>query len=160
MSALAGDVQSRQSIWSRIGRGAMTVLLFVAIGPPVGAMFFMMLVALSGLGRNADLAGLLWIGLFSLIYAVPLSYLFGALPAAASGVLVGLKRDLTGHAGWRFAVVAGTAVGIGLLVVSGQPIKATAGEGEAWPPSNLILAATCLFSTLVCWSIERTLHPR
>ena len=149
---------ARRSIPSRVVRVLLTVLIFVAVGPPVGAMFFMLSVALVGLGRDVDLGGLVWIGLFSLIYAVPLSYLLGAVPAAASGFLVGLKRELSGTVGWRFALVAGAIVGLGLVIISGQSFRPA--STESGPPSNVILAATCLFSTVFCWAVERNLHSR
>lgn len=133
----------------RVGRVLAVVLVFVLLGPPVGALAFMLTAALIGLGRSADLAGLTWIALFALIYAVPLSYLIGAVPAAVAGLIVGIRQVYFGPATWPYAVGAGLVVGCGVLIVSGQRI--TADSDVSLP----VIMMTCLVPTLVCWLFVR-----
>ena len=71
---------------------AAIVTIFVVFGPPVGALTFMLSIAVIGMGSNVDLIGLSWIGLFALIYAAPLSYFLGAGPAAAGGAQADARR--------------------------------------------------------------------
>ena len=82
-------------------------------------MFFMLLTALLGMGKGADLAGLSWVALLALIYGLPFGYFIGVWPAAApigrrhpAGLL--RRRRL-----W-FAVLA-ILVSIGFLLATGQP---------------------------------------
>jgi hypothetical protein len=136
---------------ARAARAAGIVLVFVLIGPPVGGLVFMISTALVGLGRDADVAGLTWVALFALIYAVPLSYFAGVVPAAAAGLLVGIRQAFFGPANWIYAVCVGLAIGAAMLVLSGQHLF----DNDA--PMAIILA-TCLVPTLVCWLIVRGWH--
>ena len=133
----------------RMTRVLAVVLVFVLIGPPIGGIVFMMTAALIGLGSGADLAGLTWVALFALIYAVPLSYFAGIIPAAIAGLLLGIRQAYFGPATWPWAVGIGLLIGFGLLYLSGQRI------GEDADAPVPVLLATCLVPTLVCWLIVR-----
>lgn len=135
----------------RAGRIFATMLLFMMVGPPIGGLVFMLLVALAGMGKSTDLAGLAWVGLFALLYAVPFSYLIGFAPALAAGFLVGAKREATGQVGWKFAIFSGVAVAAGYFVAAGQ--TAALSNDYAW--ERLIMAPTCIVSTIVCWGVDR-----
>lgn len=132
-----------RSFWRGIGRALAVTLVFVAVGPPIGAITFFISVALIGMGRNVDLAGLGWIGLFALIYGVPMSYLIGSLTAAGTGAILGLGRAFLGWASWTPAVLTG--LGIGILV------STTAMHVD------LTFVGVCLIPTLACWWLARRL---
>jgi hypothetical protein len=138
---------------ARLRRVIAIVLVFMIVGPPVGAMAFMLSAALIGMGKSVDLAGLTWVGLFALIYAAPLSYLIGTGPAAAVGLLVGVRQAYFGAIQWPLAVAIGIAAGAAFLLLSGQPLRA---GGETDDAAHLpVIVVTCLSGTLVCWAIVR-----
>ena len=101
---------------------AAIVTIFVVFGPPVGALTFMLSIAVIGMGSNVDLIGLSWIGLFALIYAAPLSYFLGAGPAAAGGLIFGVRQAFFGPVIWPVAALIGVGLGIGFLVMSGHSL--------------------------------------
>jgi hypothetical protein len=140
---------------ARVRRLIAIVAVFIAVGPPVGALAFILSTALIGMGMKVDLAGLTWIGLFALIYAVPLSYMIGVLPAGAVGLLVGIRQAWFGAISWPFALGIGLAAGAALLLLSGQPVIPRAGSDTVQPVHMPILFATCLSATLACWAIVR-----
>jgi len=133
------------------------LLVFVFVGPPVGALAFMLTTALVGMGAKVDLAGLSWIGLFALIYAAPLSYLIGAGPAAIGGLVVGIRQAFFGPVTWPIALLVGAGLGIGFLLMSGQSLSSVLSSIEQ-RDYLLIMVATCLAATMVCWSIVRNWH--
>jgi hypothetical protein len=133
-------------------RVAAVVLVFVLLGPPVGGVTFMLAAVVVGLGSAADLQGLSWVLMFALIYAVPLSYLAGTIPAVIAGLLMGIRQAYFGPATWPYAVGIGLIVGFGMLYLSGQRL----GPGADAPVP--ILLATCLVPTLVCWLVVRGWH--
>jgi hypothetical protein len=145
----------RPGMAARLRRLIAIVLVFMAVGPPVGAMAFMLSGALVGMGMKVDLAGLTWIGLFALIYAVPLSYLMGIGPAAAVGLLVGIRQAYFGAITWPFAIAIGLAAGAGFLLLSGQPMIPRSGDDAVQPVHVPVIVATCLSGTFVCWAIVR-----
>jgi hypothetical protein len=140
---------------ARLRRLIAIVLIFVAVGPPVGALAFILSAALIGMGTKVDLAGLTWVGLFALIYAVPLSYLMGIGPAAAVGLLVGVRQAYFGAITWPFAIAIGLAAGAGFLLLSGQSIMPGSGDDAAQPVHVPVIVATCFSGTFVCWAIVR-----
>ena len=153
MSSAPGSTPSTRA---RIKRLLAILIVFVLVGPPVGAMVFMVTVALVGLKQNVDLQGLVWVAFFAMIYGVPIGYLIGLWPAAAAGLLVGIRQAFFGRIPWWLAVAMGVLVGVGFQVSTGQPVipadDATVGMREQGP----IMIITCLASTMVCWSIVRS----
>jgi hypothetical protein len=143
---------AQPTILARIGRVLGIMLIFVVVGPPIGGIVFMMTTALIGFVEKADLSGLTWIALLAVIYAAPLSYLIGTLPAAAAGLLVGLWQAFVGPVTWLHALAAGLVVGLAVIVLTGQRLGA---DGNVSMPVILI---TCLVPTLVCWLIVRGWH--
>ena len=96
------------------------VIVFGALGPPLG----LLLLAIPGLVRGPPpddaLDALHAVGM--LLMLTPMAYVFGLLPAIASGVLAGLVRTLRPR--W-FAVLctalAGAAASAALGVAIGRP---------------------------------------
>ena len=142
-----GDIKKpdRHPVWRGIGRTLAVTLVFVVLGPPIGAAtLFGCMTALS-MARSLDPSGLGWIGLFALLYGVPMSYLIGAPTAALAGVALGLGRAFGRWTSWTPAVLTGAVVGLPM-------VKSSA-------PLDLMFIAVCLVPTLVCWWIARRLVP-
>ena len=136
-------------------RALAILIVFVLVGPPVGALVFFLTIALFGMGQKFDLAGLGWIGLFALIYGVPFSYLIGIGPAAVAGLAIGIRDAFFRKTTWAFAILTGLGVGVGLLLMSGQQLIPPKASGTEYPISNPVLLLTCFVSTMVCWRIVR-----
>ena len=152
---MSADADAFPGIGARIWRLITIVLVFIIVGPPVGAIAFVLSTALIGMGMKVDPAGLTWIGLFALIYAVPLSYLIGAGPAAAVGLLVGVRQAFFGAIRWPYALAIGLASGLALLVLSGQPMIPFSGNNASHPVHIPAMISVCLSATLACWAIVR-----
>jgi hypothetical protein len=130
------------------------LVIFVLVGPPVGAVIFLVTVGLIGMGHQADLSGLAWVGLFAIIYGVPFGYLIGAAPAAAAGLLVGIRQAFFGRTPWWLAIAIGVLVGIGFQVATGQPVVPS-DDSVGLREQGVVMAITCLCATLLCWGIVR-----
>lgn len=154
---MAGRSRDGERAGSGFGRRlAVTggiVLLFLVAGPPIGAVSLFLLIGLGGLADGADLSGLGWIGLFGLIYGAPLSYLIGAPPAAAAGVLVGVRQAWWGRVAWPYAGLAGLVTGLGLLWLSATPVYQLGDMPVRGSGPFLLL--TCLTATLACTGLVR-----
>lgn len=133
------------------------VMIFVVIGPPVGAMAFMLSTAVIAMGSKVDLVGLSWIGLFALIYAAPLSYFIGAGPAAVGGLVFGIRQAFFGPVKWFVAALIGVGLGIGFLVMSGHSLPSMLTDSEQ-PEYVPVMVVTCLAATMACWAIVRGWH--
>ena len=118
MSTAETSVPLSPPLSQRLRRVLAVMLVFFLVGPPVGAMVFMLATAVVGLGVKTDLSSLLLVGAFSMIYAVPLSYLVGAGPALMTGAGIGLWLAFLGRMTWPFAVLAGLIAGMVLLSMS------------------------------------------
>lgn len=77
---------------------AAILLIFLVAGPPIGAITFFLLITLLGMGAKTDIGALVWMTLFAAIYAVPLSYLLGAIPALLAGAAVATGSAVCGRA--------------------------------------------------------------
>jgi hypothetical protein len=141
----------------RVLRFLAITLVFVLVGPPVGAMTFMLVTALVGMGGKPEAGSLFIVAAFAMIYAVPLSYLFGIGPAFLAGGLVGLWLAFFGPMRWFAAVMAGLVIGVLMQVLTGQAMLAEM-DNMTLPP---VLAIVCAVATIVCWAIVRGWHlPR
>ena len=127
------------------------VIVFGIVGPPVGAVIFMLTVALIGMDWKPDASSMFLMTAFSLIYAAPLSYLIGLPPAMVAGALIGLRLAFFGRMGWLLALAAALAVGGLMEIVLGQTTVWGVSEDIA-PP---VIGITCAIATLACWTIVR-----
>jgi len=137
---------------TRGGESPLAVLIgvifaFVLLGPPVGVIAYIAAMIAWDMG-NFEIKSLLGIPLILLV-GMPLSYLFGALPALYAGVIVGAWQAFRGRLVWPAAAAIGLGVG-GVMGWFGQI------EVDDFGPSPLPVAmATCCAATLVCWYIVR-----
>ncbi len=144
----------------RILRLAAILLVFVLVGPPVGALGFALLISLDAAARQVDLQGLSWLGPLALLYGIPMSYVFGLLPAVAAGLLVGIRRAYFGPVAARHALIVGGLVGLGVALSTGQHQLPIEESGTSLPETGAVLFFTCLAATMVCWLIVRRWFAR
>lgn len=154
---LPASMPTGPTLGKRLSCLAAIVAIFVVIGPPVGALAFMLSIAAVAMGAKTDLASLSWIGLFALIYAAPLSYFIGAGPAAAGGLVFGVRQAFFGPVNWLAAALIGAGVGIGFLVMSGHSLTSMLTDTEQ-PEYVPVMMVTCLAATMACWAIVRGWH--
>ncbi len=152
------DAAPRPSLAARIVRTIGIAWIFLAAGPPIGTVFFLMMTAVIGMGRGIDVAGLSWIALFSLIYGLPFGYMIGFLPALGAGLIVGGKQAWFGPASIWFAMIVGIAVGVCFLAAAGQSLWTNGEAGNDSVQFNALLVVTTAFSTLCCWAMIRRWH--
>lgn len=141
-----------------------TLLVFVLVGPPVGALTFMGLIATAGIAKpeGATAMDAVWIMAFALIYAVPLSYLIGAIPAGIVGALIGGWRAWRGPMPWWGALGIGLTAGLWLFNAGGGPFPSPVSEGPERGSQVfrlLTMIATCLVPTMLCWALTRPRNP-
>ena len=145
---------------ARIGRLIAIVLVFVVLAPPLGAVIWVGLLAVIGLPPDWDVAGLdlHWLTLLGLIYAVPMSYYFGAAPAAAGGLVIGVTQSFIGRAGWPLALGTGLVVAIVVLERSREGSFAAAPDQNPFPEYPAVMILACLVPILLCWALVRDWH--
>ena len=141
----------------RIARLLATVLVFVVLGPPLGAVIWIGILAALSLPPPTDAdPSFTWFTLLGLLYAVPMSYFFGAGPAAAAGLVVGLAQSFVGRAGWPLALGTGLVVGVVVLERSGEGALPAAPDQSAFPEYSAIMILAGIIATLLCWSLVRS----
>jgi hypothetical protein len=150
-------IPARPSAAARIGRLIAIVLVFVVLAPLIGALIWVALVAGIGLAPDLDVAEAdrHWLTLLGLIYAVPMSYYFGATPAAAAGLVIGVTQAFVGRAGWPLALGTALVVAITVLERSGQLNSLGAPDQSPFPEYPAIMVLTCLVPTMLCWGLVR-----
>jgi hypothetical protein len=128
-----------------IGRFLLIVLIFVLLGPPVGAVTFVGMLTLGFAADTGNPEGAMWVGIFLLIYGLFLSWFIGFVPALIAGALVGVRQAFFGPVPFWMAGLIGLVVGLG----------AHAGSGDVLVPWNdgsyALFVPLCLVPTLACW---------
>jgi hypothetical protein len=149
------------------------VLAFIAVGPPVGGFFYFAggVVASSFLQNLftkgvletiASIPGAILASVLVPVIAMPYSYIYGAVPAAAAGLAIGIPRMKYGRLNVPLVLAVGACVGIiYCLTLRHRPSEAgfpfnvgslsSLGAGE-YP----LLGLTCMFATLLCWRFLRS----
>ncbi len=129
----------------RAGFGALarTMLVFLLVGPPVGGLVVM--AALSLQVSRSDLEGGLWVFLFLVLWGWWFSYVWGAVPALASGLAIWAWRMWRGPASALVAGATGLAVGVvwafGFMDLYHEEAEVLAGA--------VVVAG--VVSTMLCW---------
>jgi hypothetical protein len=139
----------------RIWRVVTILWIFIIVSPPVGALAFVFTLALVGMGMKAGLAGLTWVGLFALLCAMSLRRLMFAGPAAADDLLAGIRRTCFGMLAWPIVVAGVVAVGLGVLLLFGQPGLLPSRADTLQPEYMPVVLAICLGNALIGWAILR-----
>jgi hypothetical protein len=134
---------------------------FAAVGPPVGGVIWWLSGAVLGLifrsepnlGTIKTIVGAFFIGIAS----APISYLFGLLPAALAGLLVGAAQLNYGRLPWPVVVLIGFGVGIiDVFIIKGYALLFSdfgylQSTGLPSFPSLLVPTVACTIATFVCW---------
>lgn len=129
--------------------------IFAILGPPIGAVTFFAGIGAYGTSQTGDPASLMWVFLFGAIYAVPLSYLIGIMPAAIAGLILGGLAIFHRAPGLHTSAVIGLLIGIGLVYSGGRPTMQDTAESASEYAPALILISTCLIATVLCWAVAR-----
>ncbi len=144
--------------WGRHLISLLKVLgVFVLLGPPIGALTFFAGIGVYGASQTGNIADVMWIFLFGLIYAVPLSYLMGAIPAAITGLILGALAIFHRIPGTPISAATGVLVGLGLVHSGGRPTLPHNIESASEYVPAFLLIATCLVATVICWAVARRL---
>jgi hypothetical protein len=142
---------------ARIGRLIAITVVFVVLAPLMGALIWVALVA--GIGAPPDFDGAdpdhHWLTLLGLIYAVPMSYYFGTVPAAVAGLVIGTIQAFVGRVGWPLALGTALVVAVAVLQRSGQLSLVGAPDRGPFPEYPAIMILTCLVPTMLCWVLVR-----
>lgn len=129
--------------------------VFVLLGPPIGAIAFFAGMGIYGASQTGDLASLLWVFLFGLIYGVPLSYFIGMIPAAIAGLILGALAVFHRTPGTLLSVATGIIVGLGVVYSGGRPAIPDSLESASDYVPAFLLIVTCLVATVFCWAVAR-----
>jgi hypothetical protein len=146
---LAGDTSANEpGIGRRFTRFFLLLLFFVVAGPPVGSVVLFTIVAVSQIQTVADAVQALAAPFIGLLLS-PLSYLFGALPAAIGGAFVAGWQAFRGRISATGAVAIGVALGLGAAVFTHGAGEA-ASKGVDWPAA-ISMFLTVMLPALICW---------
>ena len=140
------------------------VWLFAVVGPPVGGVTWVVTVwtvnfgalVASGHANLEAIAKLLQTFLVVLIFAIPMSYRIGILPALLAGVIIGTAQIRYGRLPWPVVLLIGAAGGLAfqfsvrlLLLLAFDPKVPT----SLFPV--VLNFVTCTVSTFVCWGLVK-----
>jgi hypothetical protein len=142
---------------ARIGRLIAIVLVFVLLAPPLGALIWVALLVGIGLPPEWEATEVdrHWVTALGLIYAVPMSYYFGAAPAAVGGLVIGFWQSFVGRAGWPLALGTALVVAIAVLERSGQRALVATPAESPFPEYPAVVILACLVPILLCWGLVR-----
>jgi hypothetical protein len=141
---------------TRIGRILLIALVFVALGPPVGALVLFSGLAIINVGVT-DPQGTLSIILFGMIFGGFFSYFIGGVPAALVGLAIGAWQVLVGRVTWYVALTVGLGAGLVVLLFFGRQLaESYDAAGDAFPQQfSAITMLVCALPTLLCWAMVR-----
>lgn len=128
----------------------VVVLIFVLVGPPVGAIAFLAMLAV-WLGKNSDPAAIGSVFAFLTLYGLIFSWFIGGLPALLTGLCFATWQTFIGRVRWALAAFGGIVAGLILVVVAGD-IARDIGD----PPMLPLYLITCFAATMACWLLARS----
>ncbi len=128
----------------------VVLLIFVLVGPPVGAIVFLAMLAV-WIGKSSDPGAIGAVFAFMTLYGVIFSWFIGGLPAVLTGLFFAIWQTFIGRTGWTLAAVVGIVAGLALLVVAGD-VAQDIGD----PPMIPLYLVTCFAATMACWLLARS----
>lgn len=146
-----------------VGRFVGIVAVFVALGPPVGALAVTLLLA--GLGLGSGLAADGWLDqgrfavgvmLLGIVFGLPISYIVGTAPAALVGLAIAAWDARTGNI--SLYVALGAALVLGVLAALRSAGLVFASEGERAAQIAILLAH--MAAAGLCWLLARAIFSR
>jgi len=146
-----------------IGRFAGIVVVFVVVGPPVGALAVTLLLAAMGLTTGLAADGWLDQGRFAvgvmllgLVFGLPISYTVGTVPAALVGFATAVWDARTGSISPYVAL--GAALVLGVLAASRASGLVSAPEGER--AAQIAIPLVHMAAAWLCWLLARAIFDR
>ncbi len=154
---MSAALRQAPGLAARIGRLIAVVLVFLLLAPPIGALIWVALLVGIGLPPEWEATEVdrHWATVLGLIYAVPMSYYFGAAPAAVGGLVIGFWQSFVGRAGWPLALGTGLLVAIAVLDRSGQRAFVATPDQSPFPEYSAVVILACLIPILLCWGLVR-----
>ena len=137
----------------RILQVLVIVLVFAMVGPPIGGVLLLTLLAIVKTGPGTGASDYVTVVFFALIYGSVFAYLFGIIPAALVGLVVGVRQVYFGRVSLLEALGVGLIAGMVFMIVIFERGPANGSDPYLLRP---ILVVTCVLPTLVCWLIVRT----
>lgn len=126
------------------------VMIFLLVGPPVGAIVFLAMLAV-WIAKGSDPAAVASVFAFMTLYGLIFSWFIGGLPAFVTGLFFAIWQTFFGRARWTLAAVVGIVVGLCLAIVLGD-IAREIGD----PPMLPLYLVTCFAATMACWLMARS----
>ena len=128
----------------------VVVLIFLLIGPPVGAVVFLAMIAV-WIGKGSDPGSVASVFAFLTLYGLLFSWFIGGLPAVLTGLAFAIWQTFVGPVRATIAAVAGIAAGL-LLTLGAGDIAREIGDLPMFP----LYLVTCFAATMVCWLLARS----
>ena len=140
---------------------ANIVIMFVFVGPPLGGLTLLWFESIwSGFSGNGfSFAQTVKLTIAFVLGGLMLSYLFGVVPAAIVGVLVGLVEVRYGRTPWYVALALGLAVGLGYAVYRYLVQNPAAGAAPKIYDA-FVSILICVVPTMICWALVRKWYSR
>jgi hypothetical protein len=153
--------RERPSLAARLRRAMGILLVFVAAGPPIGGLAFLVLSLVEeAFGRvgskfvpSFDLRMSPGETLFGIMLA---GYVVGAAPIGAAGLAIGIKQAFLGRTTWWMALGVALLAGVAFDVTFNDFDLSTAREEFGVFQSVLILS--CMVPIMSCWRMVRNWH--
>lgn len=128
----------------------VVVMIFLVVGPPVGAIVFLGMLAV-WIFKSPDPGAIGPVFAFMTFYGVLLSWIIGGLPASLTGLFFAFWQTFVGRARWTLAGVAGVVAGLLLWLAAGD-VARDIGD----PPTLPLYLVTCVAATMACWLLARS----
>jgi hypothetical protein len=150
VSAPAAPPARQYGFGAKLWNFILVVLIFVLVGPPVGAIVFLGMLAV-WIGKSSDPGAIGAVFAFLTLYGVIFSWFIGGLPAALTGLAFATWQTFVGHVRWTGAALVGLAAGLMVTLAAGD-IARDIGD----PPMLPLYLLTCLAATMACWLMARS----
>ena len=140
---------------------------FMAAGPPAGCFFFVIVSTTVGnILRGAPISEIL-VGIpmsfLMVIVGIPYSYIYGIVPAAIAGLLIGMLQVKYVGLNWPLVLAIGIGVGVGYSLALGHLPSAIAGKfllpARLSTLEYVMHSLACVFAMFVCWRFVRNWYP-
>jgi hypothetical protein len=136
---------------------------FMAVGPPAGCFFVFVAVGTAGnIYRGAPISEIVVgipLSFLVVILGIPYSYIYGIIPAAIAGLLVGIFQLKYGRLNWPLVLAIGICVGLGYSFTLGHLPSAISGKfllpAKLSTSEYVIHSLACVFATFFCWRFVR-----
>src|SRR5262245_33605075 len=113
----AADWRENSMNLSRILRVTLIALIFALVGPPIGGVTLLTMLAIVNMGPTTNPSDYITVVLFGLIYGAAFAYLFGTLPAVLVGLVMGIRQVYFGRVTGTEALGLGLVAGLIFMIV-------------------------------------------